>query len=191
MEDDRDRLVVILAGYPREMQTLLRSNPGLSSRFSRKLEFIDYTPEELARIFGLMCDKNRYELQPDTRAKVMLGFQWLYAHRDRHFGNGRTSRNLFENAIRRMANRVAGIAELSVEQLSLLVADDIQFKRVPADQFEPIGEDSLRCRIECPECGEAHQVPITDLGPSRTCSKCQQTFVAEWGEVEMDSPEAE
>ena len=146
---------------------------------------------ELAQIFGLMCDQNRYELQPDTRVKVMLGFQWLYAHRDRHFGNGRTSRNLFENAIRRMANRVAGIAELTVRQLSLLEADDIQFQRVPANQFESIGDDCLRCHIDCPECGEGHQIPITDLGQQRTCSKCAQPFAANWGEVEVDSPEAE
>ncbi len=186
MEDDRDRLVVILAGYPREMQTLLQSNPGLSSRFSRKLEFVDYTPVELSKIFGLMCDKNRYELQPATRTKVMLGFQWLYAHRDRHFGNGRTSRNLFENAIRRMANRVAGIAELSVLQLSLLEADDIEFKRVPDDQFDSVDDDSLRCRIECPECGEAHPIPIQELGQQQTCSKCKQAFPANWGEVEIE-----
>jgi hypothetical protein len=183
MEDERDRLVIILAGYPREMQTLLRSNPGLSSRISRKLEFIDYTPEELARIFGLMCDKNRYDLQPHTRAKVMLGFQWLYAHRDRHFGNGRTSRNLFENAIRRMANRVAGIAELTVAQLSLLEADDIDFKKVPADQFESLGDDTLCCRLECPGCGETESVPIDALGQTRNCSKCAHAFPADWGDV--------
>ena len=77
MEDDRKRLVVILAGYPREMETLLRSNPGLSSRFSRHLEFIDYTPLELAKIFGLMCEKNHYRLTSLARARAIVGFRLL------------------------------------------------------------------------------------------------------------------
>ena len=77
-EDDRHRLVVILAGYPEEMKTLLNSNPGLSSRFNRELEFGDYTPLELARIFGWLCDKNHYKLAEGTRPKLMLGLTELY-----------------------------------------------------------------------------------------------------------------
>ncbi|MEM1305618.1 MAG: AAA family ATPase, partial [Planctomycetota bacterium] len=106
-EDDRDRLVVTLAGYPDEMDTLLRSNPGLSSRFNRRLAFEDYKPEELCRIFGLMCNKNHYRLASAARLKVIVGMQALFERRDRHFGNGRAARNLFEHAVRRMANRLA------------------------------------------------------------------------------------
>ena len=73
MEDDRARLVVILAGYPDEMTALLDSNPGLMSRFSRHLQFADYSPLELARIFGQMCEKSRYSLGAAVRAKLMLG----------------------------------------------------------------------------------------------------------------------
>ena len=112
-EDDRDRLVVILAGYPDEMQTLLKTNPGLSSRFNRVLTFDDYSPTELARIFAWLCNKNHYRLADGTRAKLMLGLAELHRCRDRHFGNGRSVRNLFEHAIRRMANRIASIRELS------------------------------------------------------------------------------
>ncbi len=108
-EDDRDRLVVILAGYPEEMKTLLDSNPGLSSRFNRELEFGDYTPVELARIFAWLCEKNHYKLAAGTRPKLMVGLTELYRDRDRRFGNGRTVRNLFEQAIRRMANRIADL----------------------------------------------------------------------------------
>ena len=64
MEDDRRRLVVILAGYPEPMEELLRSNPGLGSRFNTQLVFDDYTPADLGRIFERMCQANHYELPP-------------------------------------------------------------------------------------------------------------------------------
>ena len=132
-EDDRARLVVILAGYPVEMDELLNSNPGLSSRFNRVLEFADYSPLELARIFGFLCEKNHYKLAAATRSKLMLGVTELYRRRDRHFGNGRAMRNLFEQAVRRMANRVADLPKLAPEQLMLLEVDDLDFTKLPAD----------------------------------------------------------
>jgi hypothetical protein len=182
MEDDRDRLVVILAGYPFEMQVLLHSNPGLSSRFSRHLEFVDYTALELAQIFGLMCDKNQYTLLPLTRAKVVVGFDYLYQKRDRYFGNGRAARNLFEHAIRLMANRIAGIAELSVEQLTLLEPQDIEFKDVPLEVFVDIVDDGpLRFHLECPSCKHGKDVPTKFLGQNVKCPKCDHEFNAAWG----------
>ncbi len=184
MEDDRKRLVVILAGYPREMDALLRSNPGLSSRFSRHLEFVDYTPLELSQIFGLMCDKNHYKLTPLARAKVIVGLDYLYQRRGPHFGNGRTSRNVFEHAIRRMANRIADIADLTVEQLTTLEAEDIEFKKVPSDVFERSADDeSLRFHIECPECDFGKDVPHTFLGKRVRCPKCEHDFHADWGSI--------
>jgi len=184
MEDDRQRLVIILAGYPVEMQTLLRSNPGLSSRFSRKLEFLDYTSLELARIFGRMCDKSEYTLRPLTRAKVMLGLDYLHQHRDRHFGNGRTARNLFEHVIRRMANRIAEIADLSVEQLSMLEPEDIEFKGVPAEVFDQLAsEQSLRFHLGCPQCQHGKDVPLSYLSRRVRCPKCRHNFSADWGEI--------
>ncbi len=192
MEDDRKRLVVILAGYPREMKTLLHSNPGLSSRFSRHLEFIDYKPLELAQIFGLMCNKNRYELRSLARAKVLVGLDYLYQRRGRHFGNGRTSRNTFEHAIRRMANRIAEIADLSVEQLTTLEPEDIEFKKVPGEVFDDLAsDDTLRFHIECPECDFVKDVPPNFLGQSVRCPKCDHDFKAEWGSLVKKSAETE
>ena len=182
MEDDRKRLVVILAGYPREMEALLRSNPGLSSRFSRHLEFIDYTPLELSQIFGLMCTKNHYQLQPLARAKVIVGLDYLYQRRGRHFGNGRTSRNIFEHAIRRMANRIASIPDLTVEQLTTIEPEDIEFKKVPSDVFDVLSKgDAIRFHIECPECDYSKDVPHKFLGRSVRCPKCEHDFDVEWG----------
>jgi AAA+ superfamily predicted ATPase len=184
MEDDRERLVVILAGYPAEMQKLLRSNPGLSSRFSRNLEFVDYSPLELAQIFGVMCNKNRYSLDPLTRAKVLLGFEHVHRHRDRFFGNGRTSRNLFEHAIRRMANRIVEIAELSVSQLSTLAPEDIEFPSVPAEAFQGLAlGETLRFHIRCAHCQHGKDVPFSYLGRNVRCPKCKKDFSADWGEL--------
>jgi len=184
MEDDRKRLVVILAGYPREMETLLRSNPGLSSRFSRNLEFIDYTPLELAKIFGLMCNKNQYHLRPLARAKVIVGLDYLYQRRGRHFGNGRTSRNTFEHAIRLMANRIAEIVDLSVEQLTMLEPEDIEFKKVPGEIFAELAENqSLRFHIECPRCEHGKDVSLEFFGQSVRCPKCEHDFSADWGSL--------
>jgi AAA+ superfamily predicted ATPase len=182
MEDDRERLVVILAGYPLEMEILLRSNPGLSSRFSRHLDFEDYTPLELVQIFGSMCEKNQYTLRPLTRAKVIAGFDYLFQHRDRYFGNGRAVRNVFEHSIRIMANRIAEIAELSVEQLTMLEPQDIEFKDVPLESFAEATEDGpLRFHIECSKCQHGKDVPTKYLGQQVRCPKCENNFVAAWG----------
>ena len=183
MEDDRERLVVILAGYPDEMEALLRSNPGLSSRFSRQLEFVDYTPLELANIFGMMCDKSQYRVCSATRAKTIVGLTYLHAHRDRHFGNGRTSRNLFELAIRRQANRIAEIAELSIEQLSTLLPEDVEFEDTPAEALAPLADEKLKFRIECPKCDHDKDVPQKFLGEKVRCPKCNEEFAAAWGEI--------
>ena len=184
MEDDRQRLVIILAGYPVEMRALLQSNPGLSSRFSRKLEFHDYSAQELAQIFGQMCDKNQYTLRSLTRAKVMLGFDYLHANRDCHFGNGRTVRNLFEHAIRRMANRIVGIADLSVEQLSTLEPEDVEFVTLPSEVFQRLdNHDALRFHLSCPQCAHGKDVPISYLSKGVRCPKCKHGFSADWGEI--------
>jgi SpoVK/Ycf46/Vps4 family AAA+-type ATPase len=182
-EDDRHRLVVILAGYPDEMESLLRTNPGLSSRFSRVLAFDDYSPLEMARIFASMCDRNRYKLAGGTRARLMLGLSELHRRRDRHFGNGRTVRNLFEQAIRRMANRIADIRELSAEQLMLLESEDVEFKELPKGMMLETADDGpWRFRVVCPECGHTSKSRGSYLGQKVRCPKCEHDFVADWGE---------
>ncbi len=180
-EDERGRLVVILAGYPDEMEDLLKSNPGLSSRFSRQLEFIDYTPFEIAAIFGLFCRKNHYDLTPAARLKIIQGMTYLYDHRDRHFGNGRAARNLFEQAIRGMANRLAGIVEITDDQLQLLVEGDIQFEEIPENVFTPIDDQACRLHITCDQCKHGKDIPAKFLGKKVVCPKCEQRFRVEWG----------
>ncbi|MEM6798685.1 MAG: AAA family ATPase [Planctomycetota bacterium] len=187
-EDDRQRLVVILAGYPSEMQTLLESNPGLSSRFNRTLEFVDYKPLELAQIFGLMCRQNRYELTAAARLKILLGLEWEYRRRDRHYGNGRAVRNLFEQAVRRMANRLAEDADITQEELVTLEAADIDFSRVTADAFAAVDESQLRLTLACPKCDHANVAPTSFLGKPVKCPKCDARFTADWGELAVPAP---
>jgi hypothetical protein len=182
-EDDRHRLVVILAGYPDEMDALLKSNPGLSSRFDRVLKFDDYLPIELARIFSWLCEKNHYKLAAGTRAKLMLGLTELHRRRDRHFGNGRAVRNLFEHAVRRMANRIADIRELSPDELMLLQCDDVEIQDLPADfAFNAADDGPWRFRIACPCCSHESKTRGSLLGQKVRCPKCQHDFLADWGE---------
>lgn len=182
MEDDRQRLVVILAGYPAPMKRLLASNPGLSSRFSRHLKFADYTPCEPGQIFHRMCMKNQYVIPPGARARLLLGLQWLYDHRDEHFGNGRTVRNLFELSIRRLANRIADISRLSREQLTILDPEDIQLTGVPPERLAELAAARPLFLIACPHCGSQSPAPQEYLGRRVRCNHCQREFVANWGE---------
>ena len=185
IEDDRDRLVVILAGYPEQIESLLASNPGLSSRFPRKFLFEDFRASELGQIFEMMCRKNHYRLPAATRAKLLLGFAWRLQRRDEHFGNGRLARNLFESAIRRLANRVAGVVPLTKELLTVLEADDVEFDRVPAEAFDSLSElDGRQERfvIVCPGCRNESKLPAAYLGRRVKCNKCDHRFAADWGE---------
>ena len=182
IEDDRDRLVVILAGYPEQIDSLLASNPGLSSRFPRKFVFEDFRASELGHIFEMMCRKNHYRLPAVTRAKLLFGFAWRLERRDEHFGNGRLARNLFESAIRRLANRVAGIVPLTKELLTVLEADDVAFDRVPADVFDSLDEREERIVITCPGCQNESKLAATYLGRRVKCNKCDHPFTADWGE---------
>lgn len=179
-EDDRGRLVVILAGYPCEMDAMLKSNPGLSSRFNRVLHFDDYSPLELARIFARLCEKNHYTLGAGTRPQLMLGFAALHRRRDQHFGNGRAARNLFEHSIRRMANRIADVRDLSHEELMRLEATDIEF--AAGIDLDTTDEGPWRFRIDCPKCQQTTKSRGSFLGQRVRCPKCRYDFTAEWGE---------
>lgn len=184
MEDDRQRLVVILAGYGAPIDRLLRSNPGLSSRFSRRLEFPDYSPRELAQIFESMCKKNHYRLPPATRARLLLGFHHLWEQRDEHFGNGRLVRNTFEQAIRRLANRLASIAELNRQLLTTIEPDDIDLRDVPHEVYDRIERGEVRLRADCPDCGQTTYPPVDYLGRRVRCRKCRHEFRVRWADVE-------
>ena len=125
MEDDRGRLVVILAGYPGAMESFLDSNPGLRSRFGRRIEFPDYNAAELARIFGMYAEKSEYTCGPGVREAVAGAMAAAIAEQGRNFGNARFARNLFERAIQCQAVRLSTVAPLTPEALAELAPEDI------------------------------------------------------------------
>jgi SpoVK/Ycf46/Vps4 family AAA+-type ATPase len=123
VEDRRDSMVVILAGYPREMAELVAANPGFSSRFPKTITFPDYTDDELLAIFELISGKGRYDLDDMARQAAVA---WFGSHDRGHgFGNGRLARNLFEASVARHATRLVDVAEPSDQQLTTLEAEDI------------------------------------------------------------------
>ena len=181
IEDHRDRLVVILAGYPQPMQRLLKSNPGLSSRLGTTLGFADYAPRELAQIFQRMCDKNQYVADGMAQAKLMLAFDYLYERRDAHFGNGRLVRNIFEHSIRRLANRIAGIAPLTDDLLTRIRAEDVEVAELPGRELDD-PELWPKFRVQCPGCDNDSSLDATILGRRVRCNRCDRRFTAAWGE---------
>jgi len=125
MEDHRKQLVVIVAGYPDEMETFIKSNPGLQSRFNRYYFFNHYSPEELVQIFKLFASKADFKLDEEAEEKLLFIFEKVCKDRPFNFGNARVSRNLFEKCIERQANRIVGIAPLTEDILITLTEADI------------------------------------------------------------------
>ena len=125
MEDYRDRLVVIVAGYPDEMSRFIESNPGLQSRFTRYFTFEDYQPQELSAIFFKICESHHYQLNKAAKSTLLNKFTELYNARDKNFGNGRLVRNLFEKTIERQATRLSKVTNLSKESMMTITAKDI------------------------------------------------------------------
>lgn len=125
MEDHRDDLIVIVAGYTEPMQKFIRSNPGLQSRFNKFLHFDDYAPAELTEIFRHFAASGDYNLHPATELKLTNVFTALYQARDETFGNARLARNLFEKAINAQANRMVSAAALDEASLVTLYPEDI------------------------------------------------------------------
>jgi hypothetical protein len=183
MEDDRSSMAVILAGYSNEMDEMIRSNPGLSSRINNKIEFDDYSPAELGMIFQRMCEQNQYELPGDARYRVLLGFDHLYKRRDRHFGNGRLARNAFEESVRRLADRIAEVTQLSESLLTSLTADDIAMPGISPHDFEEILARDAILRVTCEGCGRRIRIPPTAMGTQIKCTKCGQIQRHDWANL--------
>lgn len=130
MEDNRDDLIVIVAGYPEKMEEFLDSNPGLQSRFNKYINFDDYSPEELLAIFNGMCKKNGYKTNEAAQEKVKQMLELLHETRSDSFANARTVRNLFEKLLAIQADRLATLeaesdTELSDDELSSITEEDI------------------------------------------------------------------
>ncbi|MGV9284609.1 right-handed parallel beta-helix repeat-containing protein [Streptomyces sp. NPDC003730] len=123
MEDHRDDVVVIAAGYPEDMERLIGSNPGLASRFTRTLRFDDYSSQDLVRIVEHQAARHEYRIGDDTTAALLDHFGSLA--RTERFGNGRTARQVFQQMTERHAMRVADLSDPDADDLTVLLPDDV------------------------------------------------------------------
>lgn len=125
IEDDRERLVVILAGYGNEMKAFIDSNPGLQSRFNRYIHFDDYSADELYEIFLLNVNKNQYTLDSDAAEILRTKIEAIITPKDKNFGNARTIRNLFEKVLEHQASRLTSEGALDKISLQRITSEDI------------------------------------------------------------------
>lgn len=125
MEDHRDELVVIVAGYDELMHKFIDSNPGLRSRFNKYFHFPDYDGDDLLLILKRFCDTNGYTIAEDAIPQLQSKLSDMYEHREEHFGNARAVRNLFEHAINQQANRLVMDSDITDQELAELTLDDI------------------------------------------------------------------
>ncbi len=134
MEDNREDLVVIVAGYTDLMEKFINSNPGLKSRFNKYINFDDYTAEELMAIFEMNCKKYSYELTPEAREAVEAEIREREANKGENFANARDVRNLFEVVITNQASRVAGMDDPTDKDLMTILPTDLQDYDEPEEE---------------------------------------------------------
>ncbi|QKV96019.1 right-handed parallel beta-helix repeat-containing protein [Streptomyces sp. NA02950] len=164
MEDHRDDVVVVAAGYSQQMDSFLTANPGLASRFTRTIEFDNYSVEELVTITQSMCAGHRYELGPMTAEALALHFEQMT--RDATFGNGRAARGVFEEMVDRQAIRLAAMTDPSEKDLSLLLPQDVgeaESAALDGSQQDPDGQESPMARLEAMIGLSAVKREVTDL----------------------------
>lgn len=141
MEDNRNDLAVIAAGYPEDMRRFLAANPGLQSRFNKFLSFDDYGPQQLLEIFERFCVEADYRLAGGARKKLANLFGLICMNRDRkRFGNAREARNVFEQATKSLANRVVKLSNREDESLTTIQEADVPDQW--SNQAGPLGSTS-------------------------------------------------
>ena len=124
MEDHRDNLVVVAAGYTEKMKTFLKINPGLPRRFARHIHFDDYSPEQLFDIFMSFCRRYKRTVSPEAAERILQTLERLHAERDETFGNAGLARNLFQRACSSLALRLQG-RDATPEEMSTFEAADV------------------------------------------------------------------
>ncbi len=132
MEDHRDDLVVIVAGYTGPMERFLEANPGLRSRFNKYLVFEDYSPEQLVQIFRGFCSQSDYILSQDAELKLIEVLNKACTSRDQSFGNARFARNVFERAISNLASRIVTLDHPESTSFQLIDPSDIEVPESPS-----------------------------------------------------------
>ena len=182
MEDNRDRLSVVVAGYAKPMQEFLRMNSGLQSRFTRFIQFDDYTPQDLCQIFSRLCHESEYTLDQKAMACASLLFTVAHSRRDEQFGNARFVRNVFEQVLSHQSERVVAQTTGSMDKNKLTQIDyrDIPLRSHTKVDIEKVKLDTAQWRAECPKCGKVFTSGMAVLARKGTCKKCNTPFVYPW-----------
>ncbi len=136
MEDQRDEIAVIAAGYEDDMKKFINANAGLKSRFKNFINFADYNGSDLNKIFLMNCKKRKYVLTDEAKEMVKKYLKDLYDNRGANFGNARDVRNLFENVVTRQAVRLSKETNITDEALCTIIPDDLGFKTIEKDNKE-------------------------------------------------------
>jgi hypothetical protein len=179
MEDLRDNLVVVVAGYPQQMRDFLATNPGLESRFTRFIHFDDYHVADLCRIYEGMCFANSYALTQQARANLSILFNRAYVKKDEKFGNARFVRNVYEKTLGNHADRLASVdGAVTTEMLSTLEADDLPFGMV-IGLAGPFDATESKWNVKCPGCEKVFGVGLALIGNRVNC-KCGAKFRCPW-----------
>lgn len=183
MEDERERLIVIVAGYPQEMEEFVHSNPGLHSRFNRFIPFPDYAPQELARIFAQMCRRHGLQLTPDLKEKTLHYFILEHQERGENFGNARLARNCFEKVINAQASRLAKSDQYDTKSLATLEATDL----VSAAAEQAMNQHRRKGGqyvIHCHHCRQVYRwSPEMNIIDAQ-CTECEEIYNCEFGQPE-------
>lgn len=178
MEDHRDDLVVIVAGYTELMETFVHSNPGLESRFNRFMNFPDYTVEEMLAIFDMRCNKSGYRLADDAR-DLLKGLLALLSMDVKGFGNARGVRNLFERAVSAQANRLAALESVTRETLMLITSDDLRVAVGEDNADDPQKQEADTASANASQSnGEASVIP-EDVSPANPAPAAEDVVPVE------------
>lgn len=165
MEDNREDLVIIVAGYTELMEEFIESNPGLRSRFNKYLHFDDYNTDEMFKIFESQCTKSCYHLDKDADTALKAYFQ-LCAFRAGSFGNARGVRNTFEKILTAQANRLAAMQDITKDDLMCIKKEDV---RLAAYGEEP--EE----KTEVPSVEKDDDTPVNDDKSSKETETQDET----------------
>lgn len=174
MENNRERLVIIAAGYEDQMIAFINSNPGLKSRFNQHIKFEDFDPSELAAIFAGFCEEGHFTMSPDFKTRMLVACHEIYDSRDQRFGNARDIRKFFEGCQSRFLARISSGSDINPP----LQAEDLEF--TGKEKVEDLIQGDPEFIVHCPGC----TIPIlwsADLPEAIICPACQRLFASGWG----------
>jgi len=179
MEDLRDRLVVIAAGYPKPMDNFLAANPGLESRFTRFIYFDDYSVADMCRIFEQFCKNNQYFISQLCKANLYYFFHCAFVEKNDKFGNGRFVRNVYEKSLGHLADRLSeSQVEIKKADLTTIDFSDIPFEMLKT-KVKKVDFEKSKWNGKCPGCNRIAKGDIKFLGQKVTC-KCTVKFIFPW-----------